>query len=125
VKDIDETAILELDKLENITSVIKDLKFFVEEKWRISSDRSGSGNTANIGSIQCIDDLLAGNGVFANLGEEMFDEYWINHSVLQVPNPKKAGSFKKLTKLSEFLKFKGIDLALINSVKPVRKNKRK
>lgn len=125
MKDIDETVILELDKLENITSVIKDLKFFVEEKWRISSDRSGSGNTANIGSIQCIDDLLAGNGVFANLGEEMFDEYWINHSVLQVPNPKKAGSFKKLTKLSEFLKFKGIDLALINPVKPVRKNKRK
>ena len=122
--DIDETEILELSKLEKITSVIKDLVFFTEEKWKISSDKGGSGNTANIGSIHFIEDLLKGNGVFTNLGESIFDEYWINQGVLQVPDKKKEGNFKKLTMLSEFLDFKGMDKSLINSPKPKRKNKK-
>ena len=123
--DIDETKILELNNLDKITSVIKDLVFFAEEKWKISSDKGGSGNTANIGSIQYIDDILKGNGVFKNLGEEIFDEYWINQGVLQVPDPKKSGNFKKLTKLTEFLEFKGMDSNKINPMRPKRKNKKK
>jgi len=123
--DIDETKILELNNLDKITSVIKDLVFFAEEKWKISSDKGGSGNTANIGSIQYIDDILKGNGVFKNLGEEIFDEYWINQGVLQVPDPKKSGNFKKLTKLTEFLEFKGMDSDKINPMRPKRKNKKK
>lgn len=123
--DIDETKILELNKLDKITSVIKDLVFFAEEKWKISSDKGGSGNTANIGSIQYIDDMLKGNGVFKNLGEKIFDEYWINQGVLKVPDPKKAGNFKKLTKLTEFLEFKGMGSDKINPVRPKRKNKKK
>lgn len=122
--DIDETEILKLSQLGKVTSVIKDLVFFAEEKWKISSDKGGSGNTANIGSINFIEDILNGNGVFANLGEEIFDEYWINQNVLQVPDAKRKGSFKKLTKLSEFLEFKGMDVSLINSPKPKRKNKK-
>lgn len=122
--DIDETEILKIENLDKITSVINDLHFFAEEKWRISSDRGGSGNTANIGSIAYIEDILAGNGVFVNLGEEIFDEYWINQGRLQVPNPKKPGEFKKLTKLVEFLNFKGQDASLINHPRPKRKNKR-
>lgn len=123
--DIDETKILNLNELDKITSVIKDLVFFAEEKWKISSDKGGSGNTANIGSIQFIDDILKGNGVFKNLGEKMFDEYWINQGVLKVPDPKKEGNFKKLTKLTEFLEFKGMETDKINPVRPKRKNKRK
>jgi len=122
--DIDETETLKLNDLQNITSVITDLVFFAEEKWKISSDRGGSGNTANIGSINFIDDMLAGNGVFKNLGENVFDEYWINQGVLQVPNIKKQGQYKKLTKLTEFLSFKGMGSGLINQPKPKRKNKR-
>ncbi len=121
--DIDETTILQLHQLDSINSVIKDLTFFAEEKWKISSDRGGSGNTANIGSITYIDDILAGNGVFKHLGEKIFDEYWINQGVLQVPDPKHTGKFKKLTKLSEFLEFKGMDIDKINTPKPKRKNK--
>lgn len=123
--DIDETKILNLNELDKITSVIKDLVFFAEEKWKISSDKGGSGNTANIGSIQFIDDIIKGNGVFKNLGEKMFDEYWINQGVLKVPDPKKEGNFKKLTKLAEFLEFKGMETDKINPVRPKRKNKRK
>lgn len=122
--DIDETEILDIANLDKITSVINDLYFFAEEKWRISSDRGGSGNTANIGSIAYIEDILVGNGVFINLGEEMFDEYWVNQGRLQVPNPKKPGEFKKLTKLVEFLNFRGRDTSLINHPRPKRKNKR-
>lgn len=121
--DIDETAMHNLSSLDSITSVISDLLFFVAEKWSISSDRSGSGNTANIGSIDYIPDMLSGNGVFANLGEGIFDEYWINQGVLQVPDPKKLGQFKKLTKLVEFLEFKGLDTANINKPRPKRRSK--
>ncbi|MFV0392260.1 MAG: EcoRV family type II restriction endonuclease [Paludibacteraceae bacterium] len=122
--DIDETEILKLSDLEEINSVIKDLVFFAEEKWKISSDKGGSGNTSNIGSIQYIDDILQGNGVFIKLGEKTFDEFWINQNVLKVPDPKHNGSYKKLTKLSEFLEFKGIDTSKINPVKPKLKNKK-
>lgn len=122
--DIDETETLKLDDLQDITSVITDLVFFAEEKWKISSDRGGSGNTANIGSIDYIEDMLEGNGVFINLGEKIFDEYWVNQGVLQVPDPKKQGQFKKLTKLTEFLEFKGKTAELINAPKPKRKNKK-
>ena len=123
-KDIDETAIVGLDDMKNITSVINDFVFFAEEKWKISSDKGGSGNTANIGSIQYIDDILQGNGVFVNLGETVFDEYWINHGVLLVPHSTIEGEFKKLTKLTEFLDFKGMAHEGINAVRPKRKNKK-
>ena len=122
--DIDETEILRISELDKISSVITDLLFFAEEKWKISSDKGGSGNTANIGSIDYIDDMLTGNGVFINLGEKVFDDYWINQGVLQVPKPNSEGEYKKLTKLSEFLEFTGKDIKLINTPKPKRKNKK-
>jgi len=62
-RDVDETAIYSLDNLQSIVSVIKDFEFFVQEKWKIASDRSGSGNTANIGSIDHIPDIVAGHGM--------------------------------------------------------------
>ncbi len=122
--DIDETEILKLSELDKISSVITDLLFFAEEKWKISSDKGGSGNTANIGSIDYIDDMLNGNGVFKKLGEKVFDDYWINRGVLQVPKPNSEGEYKKLTKLSEFLEFTGKNVNLINTPKPKRKNKK-
>jgi hypothetical protein len=48
---IDETKSFSIDQLEDIPSVINNIQFFVVEKWRIASDKRGSGNTANIGSI--------------------------------------------------------------------------
>lgn len=121
--DIDETRILQLQEIDKITSVIKDLVFFAEEKWKISSDKGGSGNTANIGSIQYIEDILKGNGVFKNLGEKIFDEYWINQGVLKVLDSTNPGNYKKLTKLTEFLEFKGMSVDKINPVRPKKKNK--
>lgn len=76
---IDETRTYKLSELKSIVSVINDFQFFVNEKWEIASDYQGSSNTANIGSITKISDILNGNGVFKNLGEQWFDDYWINY----------------------------------------------
>ncbi|MCX6149533.1 MAG: hypothetical protein NTX22_03295 [Ignavibacteriales bacterium] len=103
-KKVGDRKVTTVMNLKSITSVVKDFDFFVTEKWEIASDHQGSANTANIGSITNIEDLKNGNGIFSNLGEEWFDEYWINHgSVTMV----KDGNTKKITKLKDFLEFKG------------------
>ena len=76
---IDETCVTSISKLRSISSVVSNFQFFVHEKWRIASDKGGSGNTANIGSIKNIEDILEGNGMFSMLGESWFDDYWINY----------------------------------------------
>ncbi len=76
---IDERKTYTVEDLDNIISVIKDVTFFVQEKWKIAADKPGSGNTKNIGSVSLIDDLIKGNGPFAKLGENIFDDYWTNY----------------------------------------------
>ncbi len=76
---IDERRTYSLDELEHIKSVIRDFQFFVQEKYRIASDRPGSGNTKNIGSVTRIDQLINGSGPFASLGEHVFDDYWMRY----------------------------------------------
>lgn len=78
--EIDERRVYKLDDLKKITSVIKNFEFFVHEKYKIASDRPGSGNTKNIGSVTNIRKLLNGEGPFATLGEKIFDDYWMYYS---------------------------------------------
>jgi hypothetical protein len=141
VKDVDETEIIKVKELDanidkpqqigqrqvttvenlrSITSVIKDFEFFVCEKWQLASDRQGSGNTANIGSITFIEDILNGNGVFAKLGEDWFDEYWMNYGVTTM---KKKGKAVPIRRLEDFIDFKGGDKSLI--VPMITKKRRK
>ena len=101
-----ETKIYNACSLHEIPAVIHDFIFFAEEKWRIASDKGGSGNTANIGSIQKIDDILKGNGVFAKAGEEHFDCYWMNFGKMQIQDA--SGEYKKLSSFAEYLRFKGL-----------------
>ena len=100
-----------IEELHSITSVISNIQFFVAEKWRIAGDKGGSGNTANIGSIQRIKDILLGSGMFANLGEEWFDDYWMNFGRIVVKDPD--GKAKKITSLVDFVKYRGGDPSLI------------
>jgi hypothetical protein len=93
-----------IENLKSITSVIKDFDFFAAPKWKIASDSQGSGNTANIGSIKDIDDLKSGNGVFSKLGEQWFDEYWMNYGSATM---LKDGRSVKISSIWEFLEFKG------------------
>lgn len=73
----DERKQFTLDDLNNIPSVIRDFQFFAQPKFRIASSRPGSGNTKNIGSVTKIDQLINGTGPFAELGEEVYDDYWM------------------------------------------------
>jgi hypothetical protein len=111
IRDIDDIRAYELSNLRSITSVIKDFEFFVEEKWRIASDKSGSGNTANIGSITKIDDILHGNGMFSRLGEQWFDDYWMNYGKITITTPE--GKTRKITNLVDFVQYRGGDFSLV------------
>ena len=75
----DECKSYYIDELDDIVSVAKDITFFVQEKRKIATDRPGSGNTKNIGSVSLIEDLIDGAGPFSKLGEEVFDDYWMNY----------------------------------------------
>jgi hypothetical protein len=79
VPDIDERKVYDIAHLTDIPSVAKDFTFFLQEKYCIASDGPGSGNTKNIGSTKYLDRLLNGTGVFAELGIEVFDDYWMNY----------------------------------------------
>ncbi|MCH9055244.1 EcoRV family type II restriction endonuclease [Synechococcus sp. PCC 6716] len=108
---IDETRCYRIEELHSITSVISNIQFFVAEKWKIAGDKSGSGNTANIDSIQRIADILSGNGIFAKLVEEWFDDYWMNFGKIIVKCPD--GKTKRITSLVDFVKYRGGDPSLI------------
>ena len=110
--------IFSADDIGNIPAVIRDFIFFAAEKWKIASDKSGSGNTANIGSIQYIDDILNGNGVFARAGEELFNDYWINFGRINILGTD--GKYKRLSSFSEYLRYRGLPASLNNP----RKSKR-
>jgi len=79
VQGIDEQQVYEISELAQIPSVATDFEFFLQEKYRIAADRAGSGNTKNIGSSVFSERLLNGTGVFADLGVDVFDDYWMNY----------------------------------------------
>ena len=79
VVDDNEKNVYSVDELNAIHSVIEHFIFFVQPKWKIAKDLPGSGNTRNIGGISNIKDLINGNGPFAKLGEDVFDDYWMNY----------------------------------------------
>lgn len=116
----EETHIYSIDEVENIPAVIKNFLFFAEEKWKIASDKGGSGNTANIGSIQKIDDILSGNGVFVKAGEELFDDYWANYGKIEI---LVDGKRKKLSSFEDYLQYRGLSMDL-NNPKAVKRKAR-
>lgn len=115
----DETQVKGVAELRSIVSVVRDFQFFACEKLEIASDRSGSGNTANIGSITRIPDILDGNGMFRKLGESWFDDYWMNYGKITAPGGKRT-----ITKLADFLAYRGQDPSLVNPRATNRRAKR-
>ena len=111
-EDIDETRVCDIKRLDLHYSVIKDFQFFVCEKWEIAGDQGGSGNTANIGSINKIEDIIKCNGMFKNLGEEWFDAYWMNYDKITVNS--EDGKEQKIRSLKDYLIYRGKDPKLVN-----------
>ncbi len=107
VSGVDERQVHRLEHLESITSVIADFQFFAQEKYRIASDRPGSGNTKNIGSVTEIEALVNGTGPFALLGEELFNDYWMyyltNDMARAVELPRRP-----YTNLKTYMAYKGL-----------------
>lgn len=120
-RDIDETRTYRIEDLHSIASVIKDFQFFVAEKWKIASDKRGSGNTANIGSISNISDIITGRGMFSKLGEDWFDDYWMNYGKITIADDR--GKTKKITRLDDFVCYRGGEVGLI--VPKTRKTSKK
>jgi hypothetical protein len=115
---IDETQSYKIEQLKSIPSVVKNFDFFIAEKWKIASDKSGSGNTANIGSINNIEDIKNENGMFSNLGEEWFDDYWKNYN--KIVKPYSRG--EKIRNLYDFVAYRKGNSALIVPKRAGRNN---
>lgn len=81
--------IVPFSKIDSIIPTIKDIEIIVHQKYEIAADRPGSGNTANIGSVSEIDKLRKGQGVFAKLGEEIFEDYWRNFMQKKIARDKR------------------------------------
>ena len=90
---INEYKIYSVDDLKRIVSVIKDVEFIVQEKYKIASDKPGSGNTKNIGSAKKIEQIRTGAGIFSEYGMSVFDDYWMYYMTrdmahqLDLPKP--------------------------------------
>ena len=106
-KYINEKKIYNFSDIENISSVIRDFKFIIQEKYLIASDRTGSGNTKNIGSSVLITELENGTGSFSKLGIKIFDDFWMNYmtedtaKMVDLKNPQYHN-------LSEYMKYRNI-----------------
>lgn len=74
------------------------VEYFIQEKYKIAGDKPGSGNTENIGSILSsdINDFIQGNGVFAELGNDVFEDYWRGY-------PRYRSAEKAYTTLQQYL----------------------
>ncbi|MBI2356132.1 MAG: restriction endonuclease [Candidatus Doudnabacteria bacterium] len=96
--------IVPITKLDDIVPVIKDIEIIVQPKYKIASERPGSGNTANIGSISEIKKLQEGEGPFAKYGEEVFEDYWRNF--MQRKTARDGGKEQPFRKIEEYLKWK-------------------
>jgi len=107
---IDERRIYRLNDLQNITSVVKDFTFFVQEKYQVATHRPGSGNTKNIGSVVKIDDLINGKGPFTKLGEEIFDDYWMYYLTKDMARAVdlKVTPYKNLKEYLQYKKLKKV-----------------
>ena len=77
-----------------------DVKYFIQEKYKIAGDKPGSGNTENLGSFptRSFEELKDGRGPFSELGPDVFDLYWKYY-------PKYRAPIKEYTSLSEFLEW--------------------
>lgn len=93
-----ESKVYDFSERKKITIPYYDVKYFIQEKYKIAGDKPGSGNTENLGSFstRSFDDLKDGKGPFSELGPDAFDLYWKYY-------PKYRATIKEYTSLEEFL----------------------
>jgi len=92
--------IVDMSLIDKIIPPVKNVEVVIWQKWQIASDRPGSGNTANIGSVRTLEALREGQGTFTQFGEkgkDVFEDYWRNYDWKQP---------RKYTNLSSYLTWK-------------------
>lgn len=105
--EIDELKIHTVEEIEKIPSVVKDLQFFAQPKYRIAKDQPGSGNTKNIGAVGKLNALINGTGPFAELGEDVFDDYWMYYLTRDMARAAELGK-PPYTTLATYFEFKKV-----------------
>ncbi len=82
-----ESRVYDFEDRNKIPFPYYDVKYFIEEKYKIAGDKPGSGNTENIGSFPTKDftDLKNGKGPFRELGQDAFDIYWKYYPKYRAP----------------------------------------
>lgn len=95
-----ESRVYKFEDRSEIAFPYYDVKYFIEEKYKIAGDKPGSGNTENIGSFSTkrFSDLKNGNGPFSELGQDAFDIYWKYY-------PKYRSTEQAYTSLDGFLEW--------------------
>lgn len=95
-----ESKVYDYTYREKISLPFYDVKYFIQEKYKIAGEKPGSGNTENIGSFSTNDFsvLKNGNGPFATLGSDVFDIYWKYY-------PKYRSVTKNYSSLTEFIQW--------------------
>lgn len=95
-----DSRVYEYSKRTGIEFPYHDVKYFIQEKYKIAGDKTGSGNTENIGSISSNDfsDFKDGRGPFSELGQDVFELYWKYY-------PKYRADEKQYSTLEEFLEW--------------------
>lgn len=93
-----ESQVFDYAERNKIAFPFYDVKYFIQEKYKIAGDKPGSGNTENIGSFSTkkFAKLKGGEGPFAELGVDAFDIYWKYY-------PKYRSAEKAYTSLNEFV----------------------
>lgn len=91
--------------LQKIPSVVRDLQFFAQPKYRIAKDQPGSGNTKNIGSVATVMALVNGAGPFSALGEYIFDDYWMYYLTVDMARAVELGQ-RPYRNLKTYLEYK-------------------
>lgn len=97
-----------LDRLKEVPIPFGEIEVYIHEKYRLAVDRLGSGNTANIGSVTKLTDVIAGAGPFAKLGSRIFEDYWKNY--MRREDARQAGLGQQPYKnLKEYLAWQKIN----------------
>ena len=93
-----ESLIFDYEDRQKIEFPFCEVKYFIQEKYKIAGDKPGSGNTENIGSISSnhFEDFERGKGPFAELGQDAYELYWKYYPEYRTP-------VKNYTSLNEFL----------------------
>lgn len=95
-----ESRVYDYENRSQIAFPYRDVKYFIQEKYKIAGDKPGSGNTENIGSFSTkrFAGLKEGKGPFSELGQDAFDIYWKYY-------PKYRAAEQAYTSLDEFIEW--------------------